>query len=472
MSGPTERGNNMNLHKSRFGVVLGCLLCALWFALGVGVGEGSVAWAQQDNWTTDAARKIGVRLLETRDPSGPAAYPVEPGDLLFFTNTGTSGPWNPNNAVVVINAKTKKPIAVSALEPAWSKGFTSHGIGVSPNAKYVYLPAMPLALTTKGALLVLEARTLKIHQILTTPAERGHHVKNFVDWTGKERVLVEDFNWLGAGPMRSAIGTGFYVLDPHDNNKVVGGMTAGDIRGVPYAGFTSPDGRYVYYSVPGPQMPFAVSQQISGWLAKIDMQTWGIVEMIPMGHYPLWTVFSQNGQWAWVTQSGDSKVAKLQRANAPGQVDKIVARVDTGPGPYGLRMSIDDKEVWVADKGEGRLVKAKTITVIDADTNQVKRTIVTDCATNDHLILSPDGQEMWATCNGSQEIVVVDTKTYAVKTRIPMPNRGDPHGGSFVSYTRGSQGLIGETVSDLNGLHGSAREAARKGTAWMPATSR
>jgi hypothetical protein len=106
--------------------------------------DRSTVVAQQDDWTTDYARRIGVRLLEARSPSGTPAYPVAAGDLLFFTNTGTSyGSKSPKNAVVVINARTLKPIAVSDLEPAWSEGWTSHGIGVSPDARYVYLPAIP-----------------------------------------------------------------------------------------------------------------------------------------------------------------------------------------------------------------------------------------------------------------------------------------------------------------------------------------
>ena len=107
------------------------------------------------------------------------------------------------------------------------------------------------------------------------------------------------------------------------------------------------------------------------------------------------------------------------------------------------------------------------MTVVDAATMQLKRTIETGCRTNDPLMLSPDGAEMWAACNSSHEVVVVDTKTYQVITRIPMPNQGDSHGGSFVSYTNGPSGLVAETVSDTSGLHGSARAAAEKGVAWV-----
>jgi DNA-binding beta-propeller fold protein YncE len=451
-------------NKSKTWSLGGGALCALLvaYALSFSPGPASVTSAQQDTWTTDAARTVGVELVETRNPSGAAAYSVQPGDLLFFTNVGTAyGAKNPKNSVVVIDARSRKPIAVSNLEDDWSRGWTSHGIGVSHDAKYVYLPGLAPA-GKQGALLVLDARTLSILQVLRTPAERPHHIKNFTDWEGRQRVLVEDFNWLGTGTMRSKYGTGFYVLDPNDSNKVVGGMTPGDLRANPYAGFTSPDGRYLYFSAPGPQMPVAASQQLKGWLTKIDMQDWSVVQNIGMDHYPLWTVFSRDGRFAWTTNSGDNKVVKIQRATAAGQVDRVVAQVETGPGPYGLRMNIDDTEVWVADKGEGKPVRGRTITVIDAAQDRVKRTIETDCITNDHLILSPDGLEMWATCNQTHEVVVVDTKTYQVKGRIPMPNLGDSHGGSFVAYRMGPAGVIGETVSDQNGLHGTALAAARR----------
>jgi DNA-binding beta-propeller fold protein YncE len=437
-------------------------------AIGMLCATATVTYAQQDNWTTETARRMGLRLVESRNAAGPPAYPVQAGDLLFFTNVGTSyGAKNPKNSVVVIDATTKKPIAVSDLEPAWSEKWTSHGVGVSPDGRYVYLPGMaPAAASNPGSLLILDGRSLKIYQIVTSPAQRPHHIKNFEDWMGRRRVLVEDFNWLGQGQMAAEHGTGFYVMDPMDNNKVVGGMTPGDLRGTPYAGFTAPDGRYLYYSMPGPE--FRLAHELRGWMAKIDMQTWKLVQNLPMGAYPIWTVFSRDGRFAWTTQAGDAKVLKVERGKA-GEFDRVVGEARTGPGPYGLAISVDERELWVADKGEGVAPSQRktTVTVIDTATNQVKHAIDTRCVTNDHVIASPDGTEMWATCNASHEIVVLDTKTYQVKARIPMPNQGDSHGGTFVYYTKGPSGVVAEVVGDQNGLHGSARDAARKGIPWV-----
>ena len=62
---------------------------------------------------------------------------------------------------------------------------------------------------------------------------------------------------------------------------------------------------------------------------------------------------------------------------------------------------------------------------------------------------------------------VLDSRTHAVKNRIPMPNLGDSHGGVFVAYTPGPQGLKAEVVSDQNGLQGSALDASLKGAPWV-----
>lgn len=430
--------------------------------------NGSVVLAQAGTWATPAAQRLGVRLVETRDPSGPAAYSAQPGDLLFFTNAGTdyAAP-NPKNSVVVINAKTKKPIAVSDLDAAYSANLSSHGIGLSPDAKYTYLPSMTsigaAEGTTREYTLVLDTRTLKIYQVLATGGT-PHHAKAFRDATGRELVLIEHFNWNTP----NSAGKGFFILDPKDDNKVVAGMSTGELHGNSYSGFTTPDGKYVYFSIPPPNKNELV-HDVDGWLAKVDTATWKVVQSVPMHHYPLWTVFSLDGKWAWVSNSEDNAVLKVQRGLAPRERDKVVAEVPTGGGPYGLRLSLDGRELWVANKGEGGPAE-KTLTIIDTEKNVPSATIQTDCLRNDHIIMSPDGQEMWATCNESHDIVVLDSKTHAIKARVPMPNGGDSHGGVFVAYSRGANGVNAEVVSDQNGLLGSALEAAIKGTPWvMPA---
>ena len=380
------------------------LICAGWVAWNQGrkTTQNSVVHAQAQNWITPTSQRMGIQLVESRDASGPPAYPVQPGDLLFFTNSGTSyGAKNPTNSVVVINAKTKKPIAISELSSAYTDKYASHGIGLSPDAKYIYLPSLANigAAAPPGkapnSTLVLDGRSLKLHQVIVSGGP-SHHVKIFRDGTGKSRVLVEDWNWISA----AMNGKGIYELDPNDDNKVVNGLLPGEVHGNMYTTFPTPDGKYFYASVPPPGRN-DLMPAIDGWVAKIDIATWKVVQAIPMKKYPLWTVFSKDGKWAWVTQAADETVVKLQRGVAPNERDKIVAEVHVGVGPYGMRLTLDDKELWVADKGELGPKDGATITVVDAAANRVKQTIETDCIRNDHIILSPDGSEMWATCNSS-----------------------------------------------------------------------
>ena len=211
---------------------ISAVACVLWVT-GIGTRKEATVLAQPDTWTTPAAARLGVRLIETRDASGPPAYPVEAGDLLFFTNVGTSyGAKNAKNSVVVINAKTKKPIAISDLDAKYTQKFASHGIGVSPDGKYTYLPSIASIAGPEGAVpdttIVLDTRTLKIHQILATGGP-PHHAKIFRNTAGKQYVLVEHFNWNNpASP-----GKGFFVIDPNDNNTVIAGMSPADLHGIP-----------------------------------------------------------------------------------------------------------------------------------------------------------------------------------------------------------------------------------------------
>ena len=389
----------------------------------------------------DWGSRLGIIVSDLKPATGQALINPKAGDLYFFSNSSTAwGATNTNNAVWVIDAKTKQTVAEVA--PADGKGNSSHGIAVSGDGKYVYLSMLGSA----NHIDVLDGRTFEIVQTITTLG-RPHHQKLFHDAnTGKDLIIGEDFNWNFSG-------SGFYVLDPSQKNALVGGLSNGDFEGNPYVSAGTPDGKFIVVTVPAPMSSFR--DKMDGWVGKVDAKTWKVVGLVPMVD-PLYPVISPDSQFAYITSGGEARVHKIDIATM-----KDLGEVQTGPGPWGAAISYDGTKLYTADKGEGPGYnqQGRTSTVIDLATLGVSNVIPIGITT-DHALLSPDGSEIWYTSNAEHAIYVADAKTEKIKTVIKDPADGDVHGGVWVQYKDdGKGGVIGEVVADYAGLHGSALTA-------------
>jgi DNA-binding beta-propeller fold protein YncE len=387
--------------------------------------------------------RLGIIVGEMKQPTGKALLTPKAGDLYFFSNASTTwGATNPANAVWVIDAKTKK--TVLEVAPPDGAGYSSHGIAVSGDGKYVYLPMLGKVNHIK----VMDGRTFEVVQTITTLG-RQHHQKIWHDpVTNKDLIIGEDFGW-------SFVGSGVYVLDPSQNNAVVGGVSRGDISGNPYVTTPSPDGKFIYVTVPASTS--ALRDKMEGTLMKINPKDWSVVGATPMID-PLWAEVSLDGKFAYVTSGGTAKLIKVDL-----ETMTEVGEVMTGPGPWGARISYDQSKLYTADKGEGPGFnqQGRSSTIIDLQTMGVIDMLPIGLTT-DHAIMSPDGKEMWFTSNAEHGIWVYDTVTGKMEV-IKDPADGDIHGGVFVQYTDdGKGGVKGEVVSDYSGLHGSALAAQIK----------
>lgn len=396
-----------------------------------------------------------IKVLKTFDVSGAPAYTPKPGDLLFFTNTGISfGAKAEKNGIVVIDAKEKKVVAWTYVDaPPF---YSSHSLGVSPDSKYLYMPFLvpyskdTLAYvgvkpTVAGAkegeritlpsaatqFWIFDAKTLKPVKILDVGGVT-HHVQIM----GGKYIFVESY-----GP------NGLFWLDPSKDNEVVGNIPFGKFEGYPYLGWPTPDGRQLYVTV----MSHIGSDR--GWIAKVNMDTLKEEAAIPTGSFPVWVMFTKDGKTAYSTSARDSMVWKIDT-----ETNKVIGSVKVGPGPYGIRLSPDEKTLYVADKGEAQPARAdgntfhgNTISVVDPATMTVIRKLDSGFRP-DHIYLTPDGRELWNVANAGQEIVIYDSTTGDIKGRIPMPTAGDPHGGAFVQYeSDGKGGVVGRVVVDIGG---------------------
>ncbi len=389
------------------------------------------------NWQ----ERLGVIVSPMQPAKGQPILNPKPGDLYFFSNASTTwGATNTRNSVWVIDAKTHQTVAEVA--PAGSEGYSSHGIAVSGDGKYIYLPA----LGKQNHIDVLDGRTFEVLQTITTLG-RPHHQKLWHDpVSNKDLIIGEDFNWNWSG-------SGFYVLDPSQQNAVVGGMSNGDFQGNPYFSTPAPDGSFIVMTVPAPMS--AMRDKLEGWLGTIDPKTWKVVGMAPVMD-PIWSEVSLDGKFAYVTSGAESRVFKINL-----ETMKTEGEVLTGPGPWGAKLSYDGSKLYTADKGEGPGYNqlGRTSTIIDLQTMGVSK-VVPIGTTTDHALLSPDGKEVWYTSNAEHAIYVLDAAKEEIVTVIKDPADGDTHGGVWVQYKDdGKGGVIGEVVADYAGLHGSALAA-------------
>jgi len=388
--------------------------------------------------------RLGVIVSDMVPAKGKPILNPKPGDLWFFSNTSTTwGATNTKNAVWVIDAKTKKTVAEVA--PFDGEGASSHGLAVSGDGRYIYLPM----LGKDNRVNVMDGRTLEVVQTITTLG-RPHHWKLWEDPNSKKALIIgEDFNWNFSG-------SGVYAFDPSQNNALVGGLSNGDFQGNPYVTTPSPDGSLIVVTVPAPTP--ALRDTMDGYVAKVNPKNWKVIGLTPMKD-PIWAEVSLDNKYAYVTSGGDAKIYKINLGTM-----KIEHEVQTGPGPWGARLSYDGTKIYTADKGEGPGYNQQghTSTIIDVETMGVVK-VVNIGQTTDHAILSPDGKEVWFTSNAEHNIYVLDTATDEIKEVVKDPADGDIHGGVFVQYKDdGKGGVIGEVVADYSGLHASALAAQRQ----------
>ena len=91
----------------------------------------------------------------------------------------------------------------------------------------------------------------------------------------------------------------------------------------------------------------------------------------------------------------------------------------------------------------------RTITVIDAKWGTQLETVFSAYQV-DHVLLSPNGKEFWASSNAEGRIYTFDAETRELIKKIDMPERGDAHGMVWVHYDEEDSSRV---VRDQGGFH-------------------
>ena len=417
---------------------------------------------QKAAWQTEWAERVGVELEYSFDSSGDTAWDSSKHPLVFITTEGPGyggmlgGVTLPGFAI--FDADTRKPILskdYDVLEWGWSNVFEPHGLGTSPDGKWIYLPTGEGSFMTMGdnvgRYLIINAETLKIDKVIKIPGQ-AHHAKSFTTEDGEQRVVL--YGW--SQPL--------FVLDPDDDNRVVGSVTHQDQGSEAYTYWPTPDGKTIFGL--GRYRDFDMRKHLLDnpmWV--IDTETWRVKKWIHLpDSAPVYMAFTSDGETAFISGARNSIVMEYD-VHEQEVVNEQRAGVD---GPYGAHLGWDNRYIYTIGKGEESHNQGKMIGMVDRETmavpgSRAMNQFYTGCVRGDHGTLHPDPEanEMWISCNASFEVVIFDLDLREVTDRLPLPRGGSTHSGAFVSYPNGWDGP-GETVSDMAGLHGSALEAKRQ----------
>jgi len=420
--------------------------------------------AQPTGWDTAESLRGRVTLLATYDSSGPDAWDVAAHPLVYFTSEGVGA--NPlggkrTSGVQVIDAREKKVIASALFNMGEEVTENPHGVGISPDGKWVYIGEMQRVAATRqvrSVLMVINSRTLKLDRVLQGPrADWFHHITAFTDWQGRDRVIAAYGRNAGGGPI--------FLLDPKDNNRVVKSYTLEDIGyriGHPYP-TVDPTGRFLYIAIHAP--PWQGQNHNTAGIAKVNLET-SAVRIIPfVGDNPIGMAHTSDGRFTFVNDAHSSEIYKIDN-----ETNTVVEDTSTGvAGPYGLALNWDESVLYPIGKGEGTHNNGSVIGYVTTTPFQSPRNLFQNmpiwlggsASSVDHGILHPDPavNELWISNMNGWETIVLDLNTNKVKTYIPTPNGGDTHSGGFARYNRD---WTGELLADMGGPKRSVREIMRQ----------
>jgi mono/diheme cytochrome c family protein len=398
-----------------------------------------------------------TRVVRTWEPGEPKFRP-RPNRVYFYENLGVqntpevfSSDYTPPraNQIVVGDARTKRVLASYELSPDLTSAV--HTSGVSADGKYVYIvgprePGPDGLPSASGATTMIKADALTLQPIKQiTIGARIHHISVFRD----KYLMIDMF-------ARDPDGLAVLLYDT-DTDTVLGGIKDVDLGGFGYTAFT--DNEYIYIGVePAGYAPGRSSGMVGitniyhgklqamrpFWIAKIDPDTWEVVREYPVpGYRPNWIVVDSSSENMYVVMSSSS-VSKVNLATGV-----VTWTGGAGIGPYGATLNADETELWVADKGEGAHHMGRTVTVLDTENGHAVETLFGSYKA-DHVLLAPNGTEMWTTSNAEGVLYVYDAKTRERTHMIEMPQRGDAHGLIWVHY---DENLNARVVRDQGKFH-------------------
>jgi len=183
------------------------------------------------------------------------------------------------------------------------------------------------------------------------------------------------------------------------NRKIIADSIA--LTGNPHGGALTPDGRYIYASSMG-----------SNWVSVVDTRARKVVKKIDVGSISHHAIVRADGRYVYV--AAENIVVIDTHTN------EIVRRITTPQPSFYPVLSPDGNTLYDLSMGN-------IISVIDTKTNTLVKTIdVGTKAMMGHLIVSPDGETLYATSDMAGLLSIIDAASGRRKATVKIGKR--PHG--------------------------------------------
>jgi YVTN family beta-propeller protein len=313
-----------------------------------------------------------IILGRTESAPPAAASESRPRQILYVTNSA-------GNDVTVVDAETHR--VIGSIET----GTTPHGLVGSPDGRRIYITG-----ETDDDVVAIDTTTSQV--LWKTP----------VGEQPNEPALTADGRHLYV-PIRMSD-----VADVVDTTtgKRINSITIGR---VPHNAYPSADGKWIYVTSRGDRK-----------ITIIDPATQQVAGEVPLGGEPRPVSFTRDNTRAYSTITGlhGFVVADMQQRKVIERVElpkadlpeiSVAGYTDT----HGVALTKDDKQFWVTD------VFGNGVTAFSVPEHKVLTRVPVGLAPN-WMTWSPDGELLYVSNSGSNDVSVIDIKLRREVVRIPV----------------------------------------------------
>ena len=295
-----------------------------------------------------------------------------PREILYVTNSA-------GDDVTVVDAATHR--VIGSIET----GVTPHGLVASPDGRRIYITG-----ETDDDVVAIDTTTSKVVW------------KALVGDQPNEPALTADGGHIYV-PIRSSNVTD--IVDTTTGKRI----NSIETGAVPHNAYPSPDGKLIYVTSRGDEK-----------ITIIDPATQQVIGEVPLGGEPRPVSFTKDNSRAYSTITGlhgfvvaDLKQRKvIERVELP-KADLPEISVAGYTDTHGIALSRDDTQFWVTN------VFGNGVTALSVPDHKVLTTVAVGLAPN-WMTFSPDGERLYVSNSGSNDVSVIDIKLFREVVRIPV----------------------------------------------------